>query len=461
MPALTADRFDGGLDVRQLASSADANRLRVLENAYVTTGRAIKKRDGLRKTMQLSSGTVGLYAGLNRLWTFSTTDVDHNLPGIENAKLDDPTATGLKSIVHSEVFNGFLYVAAEYKNGEIRHHYLDGNKEGTLVTDENCPHEGAFTKKANKIFCIKNDVVRFSATSDARDWTTEEDAGFLPVSVQQTGASSPCALGEYQSNLVVFFSDSAQIWFIDPDPKNHRLVDTVPIGTGYQFGHANMSGDIFFLSPSGFRSIAVQSYSNNLMDNDIGSPIDALILYEMRQKINPFTVYYRGGGQLFCFVGDKAYVYSFSRSAKVSAWSIWQFHFTLDYITEFNSNLHVRSGNNVYVFDAEMYTDNGLPIKVTAELPYLDCKSPGILKQFTGVDVAASGSLDLSFKFNPLRPEMETQPLHLRDDSRPLPRIPVEVMATNLAIKIQNTADEPFELAAVTLYYENLTGFGT
>ena len=38
MPAITFDRFDGGLDVRQLASSADANRLRTLQNAYVTTG---------------------------------------------------------------------------------------------------------------------------------------------------------------------------------------------------------------------------------------------------------------------------------------------------------------------------------------------------------------------------------------------------------------------------------------
>ena len=41
MPAITFERFDGGLDVRQLASSVDANRLRTLKNAYVTTGRTV------------------------------------------------------------------------------------------------------------------------------------------------------------------------------------------------------------------------------------------------------------------------------------------------------------------------------------------------------------------------------------------------------------------------------------
>ena len=72
-------------------------------------------------------------------------------------------------------------------------------------------------KKASKIFAIKDNVVRFSKTNDARNWSEANDAGFLPVNIQQTGASLPSAVGEYQSNLVVFFADSAQIWSVDPD----------------------------------------------------------------------------------------------------------------------------------------------------------------------------------------------------------------------------------------------------
>ena len=59
MPAITFDRFDGGLDVRQLASSADANRLRTLKNAYVTTGRTIRKRPGLRRVSRVTKASRG------------------------------------------------------------------------------------------------------------------------------------------------------------------------------------------------------------------------------------------------------------------------------------------------------------------------------------------------------------------------------------------------------------------
>jgi hypothetical protein len=34
-------------------------------------------------------------------------------------------------------------------------------------------------------------------------------------------------------------------------------------------------------------------------------------------------------------------------------------------------------------------------------------------------------------------------------------------MATNLAIEVSNVSDGLFELAAITIYYENLSGFAT
>ena len=461
MPAITWDRFDGGLDVRQLSTSADANRLRVLQNAYVTTGRTIRKRPGLRKITELDPGSIGLFPGINSLWTFSLTDITHTSAlELSNAKISDPTGTGLDSIVNVEVFNGYLYVVAKYRNGIYRHHYLDGS-EDTVITDENCPHSASIVKKTSKIYAIKDDVVRYSATSNARDWTTAEDAGFLPVALQQSINNEPTALGEYQDKLVVFFEDSSQIWTVDTDPNNMSLSDTVPVGTRYQYSHANMGMDIFFLAPSGFRSMAVQAYSNNMMDNDIGSPIDSLVKVDMRQAIIPRMIYFRGVGQLMCFLGNYAYVYSYSRSSKISAWSIWRFPFNVDYVAEHEAVLYLRSGNAIYALDELQYTDDGTPIDVVAELPYLDCRRPGVLKQFTGVDIAAEGSMKLAFRFDPTHPELVTPPLTLSGDTRPLPRIPVEVCSTNLSIQFSNQTNEPFELAAVTIYHEILSGFAT
>jgi hypothetical protein len=74
MPLTIAfDRFDAGLDVRKGASVSDANRLRVLDNAYVTTGRTIRKRPGMRKVAILEPGTKGLRAAGGKLHTFYAT----------------------------------------------------------------------------------------------------------------------------------------------------------------------------------------------------------------------------------------------------------------------------------------------------------------------------------------------------------------------------------------------------
>nr|DAY18162.1 MAG TPA: stabilization protein [Caudoviricetes sp.] len=459
MPAITFDRFDGGLDVRQLASSADANRLRMLKNAYVTTGRTIRKRPGLKRLGSLNSGSFGLFGGVDALWTFSAFGGDHaQFPQIKNSRIREPYGKNMVRLIHAEVFNGFVYAVVECEDGSIEHHYLDG-KYDTLIQDANCPHSRSLIKKAGKLFAIKNDVVRFSATGNALDWSTPDDAGFLPVALQQSVNNKPVALGEYQGNLVVFFEDSAQIWQVDPDPKNHKLISTVPIGTPFAYSHAGMGSDIFFLSQNGFRSVAVQAFSTNLMDNDIGSPIDALVQQDLKRPLEPKMVYWRGTGQLLCFMGDYAYVYSYSRSSKISAWSVWTFPFTVDAVAEQEAKLYLRSGADLYVFDPDSHSDNGQPIEVVAELPYLDMRKPGVLKQFSGVDVAAAGSLDMQFAFDPARPDLLTPPIHLSGDTRPLPRLPVEVMATNLSIRISNRDDKAFELASVTLYYELAGGF--
>lgn len=101
-------------------------------------------------------------------------------------------------LIHAEVFNGFVYAVVECEDGSIEHHYLDG-KYDTLIQDTNCPHSRSLIKKAGKLFAIKNDVVRFSATGNARDWSTPGDAGFLPVALQQSVNNKPVALGNIRA----------------------------------------------------------------------------------------------------------------------------------------------------------------------------------------------------------------------------------------------------------------------
>ena len=70
MGMLTVDQFETGLDVRKGASTSPASTLRVLNNAYVTIGKSIKKRPGLKLFTSVPLASRGLVAAGGMLHTF-------------------------------------------------------------------------------------------------------------------------------------------------------------------------------------------------------------------------------------------------------------------------------------------------------------------------------------------------------------------------------------------------------
>jgi hypothetical protein len=363
---------------------------------------------------------------------------------------------GIKKIHYADSFNGYLYVVAEYNNGDVVHHYLDGTSP-THIADVNCPNTIAVAKKASKIFAVKDDVVRFCATNDPRDWTTSADAGFLGVGVQQTGVTQPSALGEYAGNLTVFFRDAAQVWQVDPDPANMKFLQGVDVGCPYPYGAANMAGDVFFASYDGVRSITTQSTTGNLIDVDVGSPIDALLAPLMTPTANVRAFYFRGGGQFWVMPDEStAYVYSFSRTSKISAWSRYTFPVPINDVTEMDGSLYFRSADDVFVFDEDVASDEGHPIQVAVEFPFLDFKSPGALKQIMGLDAVVIGTATLAHRFDARDAGMVTPGTTISGDTRPGEMTPVELVSVGVAPVLTHQADEPFELHALTYHFEKL-----
>lgn len=467
MPTISFAQWGFGLDLRKGASTSDANRLRVLKNAYVTDGKTVRKRPGCVHVRTLAPGTVGLFAGLGVLNTFQADIAgiaDHGGGPIINRGLTPDGGFNLTKVYNVETFNGSLYVSAnthEFIFDSDKHHYLDGSPD-TRVTSVSCPHGPVFTKAASKLWGSStgpdSDVVRFSKTNDPRDWETADDAGFLPVGLQATGGSRVTALGSYQNRLVVFFADSSQIWQVDPDPANHQFLDSIDIGTERPYAHQNMSGDVFFLSPGGVRTITRQSNTESLMDSDVGSPIDYELLRNTFINVEEARAqYYRGGGQYWLYQGTKAVVFTFSRSSKISAWSIYEFPFTLDYIDELESDLYIRSGDEVYRLDRETWTDNGVPYEVLIETPFVDFKSPGIDKMIYALDAVLTGTGDISHRFDPRQPQLITSPpVTISGDTQPGTIYPVELVTTNLATVVRNFDDQEFELHSFSYRFEAL-----
>lgn len=461
MASITFDRFDLGIDLRKGGSVSDANRLRDMKNAYVTTGLATQKRPGLAHVATLEAGTKGLQAALGKLQTFygvGTITHANTLFNANKAQLGG-VDTAIAKVHYADVYNGYIYAALEYAGGTIKHNYFDASAPYEIA-DVNCPHTAAVVKTAQKIFAVSADgaTVKYCKTGDPTDWTTASDAGFLPTGLNAIGDRNTNALGLYQKKLVALARDGAQVWAVDPDPSNMALEDIVEnVGTSYPRSLATVGGDLFFLSDFGFRSITTSRLIDKKEDVDVGSPIDSLVKAELASMTDaPRSVYFYGTGQYMCAIGQTLFVYSISRTAKIAAWSRYLMPFAIDAIAELNGVLYFRTGDEVYKFSEDAHTDAGDEYEVLLELPYMDFKAPGQLKHIWGFDLVMEGECYFSMGFDARNAEAVTDEVRVQGNSRGGGIVPLECSGTEFSPRFRNLDDSSFRLDALTIYYDVL-----
>ena len=115
MPTLTIDRFERGIDRRKLPVVSDANRLVQCKNAYVTTGRSIRKRPGLSRITTLEPGTAGLVSAGGRLNTFHGGEriITHADERFRAHWVPHPSGYALTRVPFGTQFAGYLYVVGQ------------------------------------------------------------------------------------------------------------------------------------------------------------------------------------------------------------------------------------------------------------------------------------------------------------------------------------------------------------
>lgn len=475
MPSITFDRFDVGLDHRKSASVADANRLRELKNAYVTTGKVIRKRPGAIRIYQLETGTKGLIAGNGVLNTFmpygagvthtnnlfQANELKHNNAGSPQAY----PGGSLTDVPSGFVFNGYLYVAATYSDGNTFHYYLDTSAVNQ-VTDSACPNTKAILRQASRVFAVDGETVAFSKLDDPKTWTVgtaKSDPGFLPTGRRSLGSPTAMALGEYDGKLAVFSEDAMQLWDIDEDQTLNAFYKSVQgLGTRYYRSPKVFAGDLLFLAKSGFRSITTQTTTGNLMDVDVGSAIDELVRPDLSDTLEPVVEYFPLENQLWCVYRSgsvsKCWVYTFSRTVKVSAWSYYEFGFQIDAVASLEGKLYLRSGDDIYLVDEDgvNYTDGGNSYEMRVEMPFLDFKTPGITKYISAMDLVVQGTVDVAFRYDPNDPSRITTPVTVTGDTRGGQTIPVEITSPYIAPVFASSDNSLVQIDALTFYYENL-----
>ncbi|GEM_PF-1474388 len=190
-------------------------------------------------------------------------------------------------------------------------------KDGTInwravsrrVEDEKCPNSKVVAIVAAKVFAADGDIVKFSATANPLDWSTTDDAGYLPTGLQQANANDMAVLQQYRANLVALNASSFQNWQVDPDPASMAILDQMDgIGSVWPRAAVPVANDLFYLAALGVRTVGIANAAENLAAGDVGAPIDVLVQGALRvAEANQSTVlgtYYPSAGQYWLAFKD-------------------------------------------------------------------------------------------------------------------------------------------------------------
>jgi hypothetical protein len=240
------------------------------------------------------------------------------------------------------------------------------------VQDEKCPHSAVVAIAASKIFAADEDIIAFSATVNPLDWSTAEDAGYIPFGLNTFGATPVTALGLYRSNLVAFNSEGYQMWQVDEDPANMAILDASPVPCLFPKTVQPVSNDLVMCTPEGARNIGIAGASTNLQAGYFGAQIDPLVLAKIRADEIPFALFWPAMGQYWLIFGDEAFVLTMNGGSKDQSWSRYVFPEDLTDWAILNGDLYLRAGDLVWLVDPEVLLDDYSSEPITGGTPIFD-----------------------------------------------------------------------------------------
>lgn len=230
------------------------------------------------------------------------------------------------------------------------------------ITDEKCPHSKIVAIAASKIFAGDDDIAAYCATVNPLDWSTPNDAGYLPFGLQTYGANPIAGMGLYRSNLVIFNSTGYQMWQVDQNPVNMAFLDGQPIPCSYQLSIQPVANDLVFLTSLGIRNISIAGGSTNLQAGFFGKQVDPLIkpLIAAAQLagFEPWGLFWPGQGQYWLFFGTTAMVLTMNGGEKDMSWSRYEYPYEVTDWCIDGTTLFLRSGDLVW----EVSDDANTPI---------------------------------------------------------------------------------------------------
>ncbi len=320
-----------------------------------------------------------------------------------------PTTIGA-AVYDSSTFknqNGFITSFSSMSWEAIDRHVLDTNNPQTIPVALGASH----------IFAGDNDIVKYSAAVNPIDWTSTNNAGYLPTGLNNYGDNPVAMLALYRSNLMVFNAGGYQMWQIDPDPQNMALLDAQPVGSTWPQAAQSVANDLLFLTEVGVRNLGTVGPTANMAVGNTGQPVDPLVIKQMQSGLytgitSPLSIYYPGRGQYMLFFGNQAFVLTINGTAGTKSWSRYIYPQAITDATLNQGSLYLRTTGSliwridpaatVGIDDLNTITTAATPVAFNGvvQWPYIDMGALGINKMMIGVDIVGEGSCSIQVAYD-------------------------------------------------------------
>ena len=129
MPYILVSDFKAGMDRRRSQAAGAAGTLWTAENCFVSRGGDIVRAKKFVPTYTLPANTFGLAEIKDQLYVFGSAAAPSMPTGVQYQRLQSGS-DNMTRVLDAEVFDGGLYVVAEFDDGGIYHFY-----DGARVTE--------------------------------------------------------------------------------------------------------------------------------------------------------------------------------------------------------------------------------------------------------------------------------------------------------------------------------------
>ena len=312
-----------------------------------------------------------------------------------------------------------------------------------------------------KLYAGAGRITHFSGVDTATGWNRDDNpgAGFIDASLHESDSQVVTAFGKYTSRLGIISENAVQIWQMQADDDLNNL-DQVVAETGTRAPRSVRSYgqlDLFYLSESGIRSLRARESLDIAGVNDVGTPIDPLVLSQMAglsdaQISAACAVVDPADGRFWLALGDKVFVFTYFPSKKVSGWSWYEPGLSFTEMVSLNRRVYCRAGDKIYRYGGS----NGQTYdscRVTCWLPFFTAKKPGTFKQLVGCDIGASGTWDYRMYVNPNDLNEYVDMGKLTGVTFPLDDVGAMGHVTHFAPYLVNEEAGAASLSAVAMYY--------